>query len=113
MGAKADGSSRQIIAVQRSRPLNRYKMFARAALSARSGVISRPLTRRMGNVAECSPPTMSDLPVPSGSWSEAYSKKQTKNNLHLLFGVAFSAVTLVVAKNSGLVELGLGPKIGK
>ncbi|XP_064079362.1 uncharacterized protein LOC135196451 [Macrobrachium nipponense] len=88
-------------------------MFARAALTARSGVISRPLARRMAYAADHTPPTMADLPVPSGSWSEAHSKKQTKNNLHLLFGISFAAVTLAVAKNSGLVELGLGPKIGK
>lgn len=85
----------------------------RSALTARSGVISRPLSRRMANVTGHTQPTMADLPVPSGSWAEAHSKKQTKNNLHLLLGVSVAAVTLVVAKNSGLVELGLGPKIGK
>ncbi|XP_068239290.1 uncharacterized protein COX7B [Palaemon carinicauda] len=88
-------------------------MFARTALVVRNPAISRPLARRMGYVSEYTPPTMSDLPVPSGSWAEAHSKKQTKHNLRLLAGIAFSAVTFAVAKGSGLIELGLGPKIGK
>lgn len=40
-------------------------------------------------------PTMSDLPIPHGSWKEAYSAKQRKYNLHLLAGIVVTAATFV------------------
>lgn len=58
--------------------------------------------RSMGSVAEFKPPTMSELPVPHGSWSEAYSKKQRMYNLHLLAGIAFSAGTIVAVSITDL-----------
>ncbi|XP_047495217.1 uncharacterized protein LOC125043251 [Penaeus chinensis] len=87
-------------------------MFARTALSARNVCRAKPMGRSMGSVAEYKPPTMSEMPVPQGSWSEANSKKQRMNNLQLLVGVAFAAGTIAAAKNSGLIEFGWGPKIG-
>ncbi|XP_063603542.1 uncharacterized protein LOC134779367 [Penaeus indicus] len=87
-------------------------MFARTALSARNVCRAKPMGRSMGSVAEYKPPTMSELPVPQGSWSEAHSKKQRMYNLHLLVGVAFTAGTIAAANNSGLIEFGWGPKIG-
>lgn len=52
---------------------------------------------------------MSELPVPQGSWKANYDAKQTKYNVHLLLGVAFTAVTIVTAKVSGLVYLNWAP----
>lgn len=55
------------------------------------------------------PASMNELPVPCGSWQEHYNKKQAKYNVHLLAGVAFAVLTLVVAKSSGLVYLNYSP----
>ncbi len=81
-------------------------MFARAAVSA-------PLRRGMAYVADLKPSTMSDLPVPQGSWKEAHALKQRKYNLQLVGGILFAGGTIAFAKQSGLIFFGFGPKIGK
>ncbi|KAH9633797.1 hypothetical protein HF086_005431 [Spodoptera exigua] len=55
------------------------------------------------------PPTMDELPVPRGSWQAQYDANQRRYNLVLLFGIAFTAGTLAVAKASGLVYLNYSP----
>ncbi|GLV31609.1 uncharacterized protein CBL_07370 [Carabus blaptoides fortunei] len=55
------------------------------------------------------PVTMNDMPVPSGSWKSHYDAQQTKYNIHLLVGIAFTAITLITAKASGLVYLNYSP----
>lgn len=39
---------------------------------------------------------MDELPVPRGSWQAQYDANQRRYNLALLFGIAFTAGTLVV-----------------
>lgn len=39
---------------------------------------------------------MNEMPVPSGSWAEMNSARQTKYNLHLLVGVASVVASVVV-----------------
>lgn len=48
----------------------------------------------MGSVTDYKPPTMNDLPVPQGSWQDAYSARQRKYNLQLLTGIAVLGGTL-------------------
>ncbi|CAG5054703.1 unnamed protein product [Parnassius apollo] len=74
-------------------------------------VVSRLLqqTVRRYHAGEFKPPTMDELPVPSGSWQARYDANQRRYNAVLLFGVAFTAVTLIVAKTSGLVYLNYSP----
>ncbi|KAG7160617.1 uncharacterized protein LOC121876320 [Homarus americanus] len=88
-------------------------MFARTALTARNIAKAKPLGRSVSYVESVKPPTMADLPVPQGSWKEAHSQKQRKNNLQLLGGILIASGTLVYAKESGLVVFGFGPKVGK
>ncbi|CAK1585793.1 unnamed protein product [Parnassius mnemosyne] len=74
-------------------------------------VVSRLLqqTVRRYHAGEFKPPSMDELPVPSGSWQARYDANQRRYNAVLLFGVAFSAFTLIVAKTSGLVYLNYSP----
>ncbi|XP_054271886.1 uncharacterized protein LOC128992364 [Macrosteles quadrilineatus] len=60
-------------------------------------------------IANFKKPTMDDLPVPSGSWQEHHSQMQAKYNRHLILGVGFFAVSLVVAKSSGLINMNWNP----
>ncbi|KAA2221032.1 hypothetical protein F0L46_25955, partial [Salinarimonas soli] len=55
------------------------------------------------------PPTMDELPVPKGSWQSHHDANQRRFNAVLLFGIAFTAATFVVAKTSGLVYLNYSP----
>ena len=55
------------------------------------------------------PPTMDELPVPRGSWQSQYDANQRRYNTALLLGIGFTAVTLVVAKASGLIYLNYSP----
>lgn len=48
----------------------------------------------MAQVTDYKPPTMSDMPVPQGSWKEHYGQKQRKNNLQLVAGILFTGGTL-------------------
>lgn len=41
------------------------------------------------------PPTMDELPVPSGSWQAQYDANQRRYNATLLFGIAFTTGTLI------------------
>lgn len=52
---------------------------------------------------------MDELPVPSGSWQAHYDAKQKGYNAALVFGIAFSVLTVVVAKTTGLVYLNFSP----
>jgi len=91
---------------------HRPKMFSRALLSSRNAIKAKPISRKMGYVTDFKPPTMAEYPIPAGSWKEANSAKQRKYNLQLLGGIAFATSTVVIAKNSGLIDFGWGPKIG-
>lgn len=55
------------------------------------------------------PPTMNDLPVPSGSWSRAYKNTQQKYNAFLVGSILFTGSAIAVAKTTGLVDLHTGP----
>ncbi|KAA0186752.1 hypothetical protein HAZT_HAZT009769 [Hyalella azteca] len=55
------------------------------------------------------PPTMNDLPVPSGSWQVAYAQTQSKYNMILLGSAIFCAATLTFAKVSQLIKIEWGP----
>lgn len=88
-------------------------MYTRALLSARNAVKATVSRRGMGSVADFKPPTMSDLPIPQGAWKDAHSAKQRKNNLHLVSGLLVSGGTLAFLFESGMVDFGLAPKIGK
>ncbi|XP_066999149.1 uncharacterized protein [Anabrus simplex] len=72
---------------------------------SRYGESASAQVRAYHEPAHFKPGTMSDLPVPQGSWEAEYSAQQRKYNLHLVIGVAFTALTAVVAANSGLVVL--------
>jgi len=50
-------------------------------------------------------PTLSELPVPQGSWQAAYDAQQKKFNLHLIVGVSFFLLTMTVLKTSDLIDL--------
>ncbi|XP_072932977.1 uncharacterized protein [Epargyreus clarus] len=78
--------------------------------------VSRPIitrlmqqTVRRYHQGEFKPPSMDELPVPSGSWQARYDANQRRYNATLLFGVAFAASTIVVAKASGLIFLNYSP----
>ncbi|XP_013787618.1 uncharacterized protein LOC106471557 [Limulus polyphemus] len=55
------------------------------------------------------PPSMNDLPVPSGSWQEVYNKKQTKYNIQLLLGTGFFIGSVAYAMMSGDIDFNLAP----
>ncbi|XP_053604462.1 uncharacterized protein LOC128671752 [Plodia interpunctella] len=79
--------------------------------------VSRPIVsrlfqqtaRRYHGESHFKPPSMDELPVPAGSWQAQYDANQRRYNAALLFGLAFTAGTLVVAKASGLVYLNYSP----
>ncbi|XP_047740346.1 apoptosis-inducing factor 1, mitochondrial isoform X2 [Hyalella azteca] len=56
------------------------------------------------------PPTMNSLPVPQGSWSTEYARKQKKYNALLMGGLAFCGATLLVGKQTGLLNFNLRPE---
>ncbi|XP_076055735.1 cytochrome c oxidase subunit 7B isoform X2 [Oratosquilla oratoria] len=87
-------------------------MFTRAALSLRNTVVRRPLTRSMGDVV-AHKPSMAELPTPSGSWRESYSKRQRSYNLQLLAGLLFTGATISWAYKSNKLQFGWGPQLGK
>ncbi|CAH2047603.1 unnamed protein product, partial [Iphiclides podalirius] len=74
-------------------------------------VVSRLLqqTVRRYHGGEFKPPTMDELPVPKGSWQARYDANQRRYNSALLFGLAFTTVSIIVAKTSGLVYFNYGP----
>lgn len=41
---------------------------------------------------------MDELPVPNGSWQARYDANQRRYNAVLLFGVAFSAFSIIVVR---------------
>ncbi|KAK7073141.1 Apoptosis-inducing factor 1, mitochondrial [Halocaridina rubra] len=95
----------------------RFSQVSQPALRAVRHVRSRGVNRvrsvrDYGNLPY-KPPTMNDLPTPQGSWEKSYQKLQRRNNMHLAVGVGFSAFTLFVAKQSGLVDFGSGPGLIK
>ncbi|XP_043215799.1 uncharacterized protein LOC122378619 [Amphibalanus amphitrite] len=73
----------------------------------------RPLVRRYGGGEAYKPITMNDLPVPKGSWQEAYNAKQKNYNTMLMLGVATFGGTLFAAYQSGLVVLNTTPDLKK
>merc|ERR1711887_388045 len=88
------------------------KMFSRTLLTSRNAIKAKSMSRSMGYVTDFKPATMAEYPVPAGCWKATNSARQRKNNLHLLGGIAFFTGTIVVAKESELVDFGWGPKIG-
>ncbi|XP_055693563.1 uncharacterized protein LOC129795990 [Lutzomyia longipalpis] len=78
--------------------------------------LSRLAARRMGAGARCyhgknphTQSTMNDLPTPQGDFFELHAKRQAKYNRALIIGVATFVGTLVVTKESGLLELNFSP----
>ena len=49
------------------------------------------------------PPSMDELPVPRGSWQAHHDAQQRRYNLALLFGVAFTAGTLVIVRITNIL----------
>ncbi|KAM3955698.1 cytochrome c oxidase subunit 7B [Aphomia sociella] len=79
--------------------------------------ISRPIVSRLlqqtvrrYHQGEFKPPSMDELPVPRGSWQAQYDANQRRYNAVLMFGVAFAAGTIILAKTSGLVYLNYYPR---
>ncbi|CAG9136532.1 unnamed protein product [Plutella xylostella] len=75
-------------------------------------IVSRLLSqivRRYHGGEHFKPPTMDELPVPRGSWQAQYDANQKGYNAALIFGVAFTVGTLIIAKTSGLVYLNYSP----
>ncbi|XP_053987332.1 uncharacterized protein LOC128880853 [Hylaeus volcanicus] len=58
---------------------------------------------------ESRPPHMDELPVPSGSWQEAYNKDQKKYNMQLVAGIASLAITIAFGRSTGLLWLNYAP----
>ena len=50
--------------------------------------------RHGSSVSHYKPSTMSDMPSPSGSWAALNSARQSKYNMHLIIGVAFTVASL-------------------
>ncbi|XP_050727617.1 uncharacterized protein LOC127004175 [Eriocheir sinensis] len=88
-------------------------MFSRSLLAARNAVKARAPRRSMGYVTDYKPPSMADLPVPQGSWQDAYSAKQRTYNLQLLAGVVTLGGTMGYLVQSDALNFCWGPKIGK
>ncbi|KAF2368906.1 Deltamethrin resistance protein prag01 [Trinorchestia longiramus] len=55
------------------------------------------------------PPTMNDLPTPSGSWKIAHAQKQHKYNMWLAGSAIFCAATVMTARVTGLINIQWGP----
>ncbi|XP_059057495.1 uncharacterized protein LOC131851084 [Achroia grisella] len=79
-------------------------------------MLSRPVfsrlfqqTVRRYHHGEFKTPSMDELPVPRGSWQAKYDANQRRYNATLLFGIAFAAGTIILAKTSGLVYLNYSP----
>lgn len=60
---------------------------------------------RRYHVGEFKPPTMDELPVPSGSWQAHYDARQRKYNAVLALGLAFTAGTIVVVSAAPYLTL--------
>lgn len=52
---------------------------------------------------------MNDLPTPCGDWNTYNSKKQSKNNLVLIFGITSVIVSFIVAYQMDVLELNYYP----
>ncbi|KOC71185.1 hypothetical protein WH47_06246 [Habropoda laboriosa] len=59
------------------------------------------------------PPSMDEVPVPHGSWQEAYNKAQTKYNLQLAAGVLVLIATIVTGRMNGTLWLNFLPPTPK
>ena len=46
--------------------------------------------------------TINDLPVPQGSWQEAYQKQNARWNMHLAANVVFFVVTIAAMQAGGV-----------
>ncbi|CAH0719738.1 unnamed protein product, partial [Brenthis ino] len=74
-----------------------------------SRVIQQFARRYHGEHGSFKPPSMDELPVPQGSWQAQYDANQRRYNSILLFGIAFSVGSIIIAKSSGLVYLNYSP----
>ncbi|KOB68792.1 Uncharacterized protein OBRU01_16047 [Operophtera brumata] len=60
--------------------------------------------RRYHGGEHVKPPTMDDLPVPSGSWQARYDANQRRYNGILLFGIAFSVGSIIAVRYSSTLH---------
>ena len=67
--------------------------------------ITRSGTRSFQIPHDCRPPHMDELPVPCGSWQEAYDKAQSKYNLQLAVGIVTLLGTIVIGRMNGMLWL--------
>ncbi|XP_075227124.1 cytochrome c oxidase subunit 7B [Lycorma delicatula] len=72
---------------------------------ARTGCVRTSFARNAHDLTPKDKPLMDLLPIPEGSWEEAYKAKQAKYNIHLAAGVLFFAFTLGVAYKGGYLFL--------
>ncbi|CAG0915726.1 unnamed protein product [Notodromas monacha] len=70
----------------------------------------RQSVRMMAAVQNFKPPTMDEIPIPQGSWSEQQKKRDTFNNLVLLGGIAWMAFSIIAFLNTPGVDFVLPPK---
>lgn len=55
--------------------------------------------RYHGEHGHFKPPSMDELPVPQGSWQAQYDANQRRYNSILLFGIAFTAGSIIIVCN--------------
>lgn len=58
---------------------------------------------------EVRPPHMDEVPVPAGSWKEAYDKANQRYNLQLAVGIVAFIVTVAVGRYNGMLWLNFAP----
>ena len=56
------------------------------------------LTRNLSVSSSRKAPSMSELPVPSGSWEDLYSQRQKSHNLTLIAGILVLSGSLAVVR---------------
>ncbi|XP_042893646.1 apoptosis-inducing factor 1, mitochondrial-like isoform X2 [Penaeus japonicus] len=81
----------------------------RASKHARGRGVNRVNSTRQYADLPFKPPSMNQLPVPQGSWTQQHQRIQKAYNLQLAAGLGFAGFTVFVAKQSGLIEFGWGP----
>ncbi|XP_077294913.1 cytochrome c oxidase subunit 7B [Arctopsyche grandis] len=85
-----------------------FDFTMQAARSARM-LVSRNARSYHGKHSDFKAPSMDELPVPAGSWSDAFAARQRRNNLTLIGGIIFAGASIFTAKTSGLIYLNFSP----
>lgn len=57
------------------------------------------------------PATLNDMPTPKGSWAQEHARNQSKYNMHLAAGLAFTGITLFAGYQSGSFYLNYKPDL--